>query len=419
MSKIISNKICFPYLLEDMIVVLMRCLSEPPRLKADHVTFLKKVEQQLCSQLVELPPQVMGNFSIYGNERITEAVKFLFNLKLTTKAGMSSKSMNLVISELGHKWLNSSTEKKLETIYIGLHNAQQKSRIVYINTFKFAPSPIPIMLKRSEYDPTTDLMNAMTGFDDKCFVNFDEFIKEQVTTNNPLVKYATEHNIASITIGQDHFIRDKAELHLIWADYIKTFLYTRLFSLGGLTFGFDENGHLMLSLNKSGLFLVGVSDKFSYNDTSSEKIIIVQPDFDVIFLAPSPTVESRISQFADKIGSGIGVLFKITKSSIMRAATIEMTYSDVMSILSEYSIQTVSENVEIEIKNWFSQCRYFVGRETYLIKCPDKPTMMRILEVAGTQVTPLSDVILELKDPTQKIPFLKLMKNNGIFLKPE
>lgn len=417
MSINISNKIRFPYLLEDMVLVLMRCLSEPPRLKSDQQTFHKKVEEQLSSRLVEIPPHIMGNFTLTNKDRLIGAVRFLINLRLANKEGISSKSMNLVISELGHKWLNGSTEKKLKTIYIGLQKAIKKSRIAYINTFKFAPTPIPLMIRREEFDPTNKLIESLSQLNASQYIVLDKFIAQQVKHNNPLINKARKYGLSSITIGNNHFIRSEAELELIWADYIKSFIYTRLFALGGITFGFDNDGLLSMALNKAGLFLMGKAQEFSYDEPSANKVIIVQPDFNIIFLSPSPSIESKINPFAEKIGSGIGVLFKITRQSIMEAAAIEMDANTVLDILSTHALQPVSENVCIEIKNWFKQCYYFEGRETYLVKCQDKQTMMRIVEVAGKQVTPVSNTVLELNDPSKKLTFLKRMKDNGIFLK--
>ena len=417
MSATITNKVRFPYLLEDMVIVLMRCLAEPPRLKTDHVSFLKKVEEQLSNQLVEIPPHLSGHFQTSNTERLAEAVRFLFNLHLTTKAGLSSKSMNLVITEFGHKWLNSSTEKKLETIYSGLCEAKRTRRIAYINTFKFSPCPIPLMVRREDFEPTSDLIKAFGSLVVDEYILFDQFIDHQVKVCNPLRAIAADSGFASITIGHDHFVKSTGEVDLIWADYLKNFLFTRLFALGAVTFASGDNGQLALALNTAGSYLLGLSETFSYADSNSDKILIVQPDFDIVFLAPSPVVESKLTPFAQRLSSGIGVLFKITRASIMAAASVEMTADDVLFTLAEHCLQPVSSNVEIEIRGWFDQCSYFEGHETYIIKCPDHTTMMRVLEIAGSLVTPISDTVLELNDLKRKLTCLKLLKDNGVFLK--
>jgi len=400
-----------------MVIVLMRCLADPPRLKADHVTFLKKVEAELCGQLVEVPAHIVGNFHISDKERLMEAVYFLLNLRLATKVGMSSKSMNLVISELGHKWLNSSTEKKLATICAGLRDARTKSRIAYINTFKFSPRPIPLVVNRGDFEPSDHLVGAFSSLKPEEYITFDSFIDLQVKSNNPLARIAEKSGLASITIGHDHFVRTDAELAVIWADYLKAFLFSRLFALGGATFGTDDNGQLAFSINEAGCYLLGCTETFSYDSAGSDKILIVQPDFDIIFLAPSPAVESKIIPFAERVGSGIGVLFKITRKSIMHGASVEMSVDDILSTLTQHSMQPLSGNVESEIRGWFNQCSYIEGREAYIVKCPDYSAMMRVLELAGNMVTPLSETVLELNDSHKKVTFHKLMKDNGVFLR--
>jgi len=412
----VTNQTRFPYLLEDMVVVLMRCMSDPPRLKADHVSFLKKDEDKLAAKLISIPDHISAIFPLSGKDRLAEAVRFLFNLRLATKAGMSSKNMNLVISELGHKWLNSPTDKKLELIIVGLCEARAKGDLAYINTFKFASAPIPLMVKRSVYNPDQDLVDAYSSLEPAAFYTLDEFLTHQVKQNNPLVNVMKESGRASITIGHDHFIRSDAELEVIWADYLKAFAVNRLFALGCISFGYTGGGAIAVSLSSAGQFMIGQCSEFSYAAGGSDKVAIVQPDFDIIFLAPSPAIESKFTPFAERIASGIGVLFKLTRKSVMHAASVEMGPDGVISILNEHSMQPIPENVEKEIRGWFGQCKYVEARETYLVKCPDNATLMRVLEVAGTEVSVVSDVVLELRDVKRKLPFLKLLRENGIFL---
>ncbi len=412
----INNPTNYPYLLEDMVVVLMRCMSSPPKLKSDHVSFLKKVEQELSSNLVSIPEHIGSKCEMTAGDRITEAVRFLINLKLAVKSGMSSKSMSLVISELGHKWLNSSTAKKLELIHVGLRGAKEKASFAFINAFKFALSPIPLIIENSDFIPDQFLVDAFSAIEAEDGYDFDDFINFHAKQNNPLLKIAEEKSRRCITIGFDHRIRSDQELEFIWAEYLKSFMITRLFALGALSFGSTDNGQLAFSLNQPALFLFEQTDEFKYSDANNDKVVIVQPDFEVIFLAPSPAIESKFNPFAQRIGSGLGVLFKITKQSILHAASIEMTAEDVLEVINSSSLQPAPDNVRTEITNWFGQCRYFEARETYLVKCPDLSTARRILEVAGREVTPISDTVFELKDIRRKITFLKLLKENGIFL---
>ena len=412
-----TDSVCFPYLVEDMAVILMHCLSSPPKLKSGHCQFLKKDEQKLSGELVDISLYLTNHFAVTSEERIADGVNFLLNLGLATKSGMTSKSMSLVITELGHKWLNSTTDKQLETIYTGVIKAKSISRISYINNFKYATTPIPLMVCREEYCPVSDIINSFTMLSNTTGLNFDFFIREQVKSNNPLIKLAEKHGLSAITIGNTQFVRSKSELEFIWADYLKAFSFNRLFALGGLSLSFDDKGLLFVAINDAGRFLIGMCDTFTYSSSFENKVFIVQPDFDIIFIAPSPAVESKLSPFCDRVGSGIGVVFRISKRSIMNGASIGLTEEDVINTLEENSLQALSDNVRQEIVSWFGQCCIFEGAEVYIMKCPDNTTMLRILEIGGSEVTSISDTFIQLNNISRKVPFLKKLSANGIFLK--
>jgi len=416
MQTSLTNVVRFPYLLEDMALVLRRAMSEPPRLKSDHVTFLKKVEDELSDMLVELPPHLLELFPQSGKERLTEAVHFLINARLATKAGMSSKSMSLVISELGHKWLNSTIEQKLEVVFAALKASRARVGVSYIKSFEFAPCPVPLMVNRRDVDLSDDLINVYSHLKPEVVVGYNSFIDEQVADGNPLALIAERSGLNSISIGANHYLRRPEELAVIWRDYLRSFMFQRLFALGCISFGTDSGGQLAFMFHSAGSYLLGGAESLEFEEQGADKVLIVQPDFDVVFLRPSPAVESRLTPFAERIGSGLGVLFKITRQSIMHAASLEMEADEVLEILQLYSLQPVSANVESEIRCWFGQCCYIKGSEAYVVTCPDHSTLMRIVEVAGGQVTVVSDTVLVLPDVRQKVPFLKMLKGNGIFL---
>ena len=75
---------------------------------------------------------------------------------------------------------------------------------------------------------------------------------------------------------------------------------------------------------------------------------MVQPNFDVVFLAPSPATEVVISRFAERKGRRVGVLFQITKQSIFIAASAGLAAKQAIESLRRVCANELPANVERE-----------------------------------------------------------------------
>ena len=120
---------------------------------------------------------------------------------------------------------------------------------------------------------------------------------------------------------------------------------------------------------------------------------MVQPNFDVVFLAPAPRAEAEFSRFAERKGRHMGTLFRITKRSILAAAAAGLTLEQTFETLRQCCSEELPPNVRREISGWFAQCRRVSLRPAVLIHCPDAETAARIQAVAGSKVTLITDAI--------------------------
>lgn len=143
-------------------------------------------------------------------------------------------------------------------------------------------------------------------------------------------------------------------------------------------------------------------------------VMVVQPNFDVVFLSPSPLAEAEIGRFAERKGSGIGVLFRITKKSIIKAASAGWSCKQVTARLRQVVKKDVPGNVDHEIKGWFQQCRRVAMRSSIIMQCPDKETTSRVLSAGGRQVETITDTIMEFKDRASQSALVRKLRDSGI-----
>ena len=91
------------------------------------------------------------------------------------------------------------------------------------------------------------------------------------------------------------------ELEALWARNLRRFLAERLIPLGGVRVGRSTDGTLAIALTDAGRYLLALSEDFEYGEVEKAEIV-VQPNFDIVFVTPSPAAEAALSRFAQRVG---------------------------------------------------------------------------------------------------------------------
>ena len=156
--------------------------------------------------------------------------------------------------------------------------------------------------------------------------------------------------------------------------------------MGGVTFGHDRDakGPVYFQVNAIGRYLLGLTEEFVYDQAQAvpEKPLLVQPNFEVVFVTASPAAHVLCGQFCERSGKGsVGNLLKITKKSILRAASAGWTVERVVETLANASSKPLPANVLHEIRGWFGGVRRVQAHHCVLVTCPDAATADRVLSL--------------------------------------
>jgi hypothetical protein len=135
-----------------------------------------------------------------------------------------------------------------------------------------------------------------------------------------------------------------------------------------------------------------------------------------VFLAPDPALEAAFGLFAERLGTGVGVLFRLTRESILGAANAGASAESVLDTLRRASRAPLPRNVEHEVRSWFALHRRLAIEELSIIRCPDTETADRLVTAAGNRVERLSDTIVLVRDAKKAADLQKVCKRAGIFL---
>ena len=205
-----------------------------------------------------------------------------------------------------------------------------------------------------------------------------------------------------------------------WYRELSSFIINWVIPFGLINLGkMQDANSYAISVNTIGKYFLGEIETLPKIEAPSESSILVQPNFEIVFMGPDPAAEVQIGQFSDRLSSGVGTLFKISHSSILKSTSIGFDAEYVLKTLKNLSEKPVPSNVKEQIKNWSAQCRMVSIKKRVLFTCPDKETALKIKASGKDKVEQISDTVIAVADSKFAKTLAKKLEAKGIFKKSE
>jgi hypothetical protein len=194
------------------------------------------------------------------------------------------------------------------------------------------------------------------------FIRFSDFAEYQAAICSPLAAVtlagAGAHRPGGEAGGATPGLATEEAMEEVWKSFLGIFLGRCLLSLGGAEAGVDPEGRPAFRMTDTGRALIGIP-RDGLPDTEEPAHgaaeLIVQPNYEVVFLARSPGAEAELGRFCERMGREVGVLFRITRASLGRARAAGMDAGMVREALTRGSRGPLPSNVEHEIGDWMTQ----------------------------------------------------------------
>lgn len=425
-----------PFLLEDMSALLAAACREPIRLrKNDHQLYATDA-RAIAEQMAELPSWLFGGHGRSQFVRLELAKSRLLQLNLLTLPPRRSRDLYLAASPEAGKWLARSRKERLRQMLddVGLKG---EGKLRSLLPPEFAAS----REVRQELLAFLRDSLAMLPSEGECFLlDFIHSSTLGASALRKIYKSRKEHERAwsyqPITLRRFEQSVADAMCNLVFADMLP---------LGAVRIGVapsegclhpaphdgrlhvdslddeaacshDDGMTWTISLTSAGRYLMGMADDFDEVGAVADSRIIVQPNYEIVFLARLPTAEAMIARYAERVGQGMGVLFKLTKSAVMTAAARGAQVDQVIGELNGLAAKGLPPNVEREIRGWFQQCRRVSSRQCTLVECPDAATAARLRSVGGKSLNLITDTLVEIPAERPSAELLKKLAKAGIFV---
>ncbi len=458
-----------PFLVDDMAAVVVVCASEPLRLRGNDWNLFVKAEKEIEAQLVPLPEWLEKPFSLGPVARTDAALRLLRQTGRLVQAGVAGRDLRLEVTKKGRDWLSLSPRERLQEL-LDLMREQMGERMSSKNPSKKNTSAKRAPLRAAprfidgfddgeddydddfddyddpyydaDYEPSSslsllpytlssghrELNNAelTKAVRQRCaelpsegFVDLAALLEFEARGEHQLRRLLGLDSYFSLHLGPiSSYSPSEGDLDVAWSRLLSDTVFQRLLPLGAVQLGVGKQGAISLGLSEAGRYLFDLAQQFSIDlpDDQGEQSVVVQPNFDVVFLAPSPATEVVISRFAERRGRRVGVLFQITKQSTLIAASAGLAAEQVIESLRQVCANELPANVEREIRGWFALCRRIEMRPAIVIRCPDEDTAARVRSVGKGKVRAISETVLELSEPKQKTQFVRKLRGMGIFV---
>ncbi|MFW6061100.1 MAG: helicase-associated domain-containing protein [Phycisphaeraceae bacterium] len=440
-----------PLLIEDMQAVLVGASAEPPRVLASGDGLYARDVKRLTETFIAMPPWLVGDgadmdeLAIASRERdpvesrLMHATQCALDMELL-EPRKSQKRVWLEVTDKGRDWLASDMRERIramaepwraepEATGRGKAKRRDVSTDVMLeamgmdwdgdqNVSPWAPPSLrwgagPDLRKIDWRGAFVDMLTDADGQ----FAALPELLEYHSRVNNPLLGRRAEGSYGPTPrlrlFGQRE--ASETQLEALWQRMAEDRIFQALVPLGGVELACTGET-LALRLHAIGRYMLGLADDFDWQ-APAEGDVIVQPNFEVIFLGPAPRAEAKIGRLAERTGSGGGTMFCITRDSILAAAAAGVTADDALRDLDELTSKPLPDNVKREVCGWFEQTRRVHMRQAWLINAPDKHTAERIVAAGGKQARQHTDTLVEItaakKDHSA---IVRKLKRAGLFV---
>ncbi len=452
------------YLVSDLRSLLLEIVSQSPRLRQDGALFAKELDR-FESALEPLPSWFEAAQQTDIKGRVESAVAWSRFLKLTVSRSSNTGSV-LELSAQGRKWLADSNAGQFATVlgaFTGeptLHDVSTRSELELFvagsnltdfyrvdSDFRFLGSRIAALKSNTSgrgkkpnvahYDRGLESALA-TEFQairkplDSLFSELEAgsiYLLESLLDHasfgrdNPLW-LGTDPDALQVNVFTNGRLVPPFEEHIdrIARTLIAELVRNRLIPLGGLQAAVDRQGRLCVArLPQLGAYF-GRKIKESGTEaaaTGESPRVVIQPDFSVVIIGPSPAPAAELMPFCERTGRGGGqgaLVLKITRKAVVKAVGQGLAGSEIVARLRRHATVDVPANVLREVAEWAGWVRPCSLETWTVVRCPDDDAADRILSILGKHARKVQKAIVVLDEPKLTTAQRQKLKDQGILL---
>jgi hypothetical protein len=343
-----------PFLIEDMTSLLVAARIEPiPLRRGDEKPFTRFVADAGAA-LLTLPDWLEGLTGLSLDARIDLALQALRLTGLLVQEETGTGASPLAPGPQAIEWMRRPLSERrglVLPVFAGTHG--RTPRLFDLLEEEWTTGDAA----REEIMPWVE--QAFSSVPVTSFIRFSDFAEYQAAIGSPLAPSSGIGGSAtSMRTGEGGAagtgLATEEAMEELWKSFLGIFLGRCILSLGGAEAGITAEGRPGFRMTDTGRLLLGLPRDGlpEPDDDEARAELIVQPNYEVVFLSPSPGAEAELGRFCERVGRDVGVLFRITRQSVRRAAAAGLDADRVLATLKAGSKSPLPSNVMHEIRGW-------------------------------------------------------------------
>jgi hypothetical protein len=407
------------FLLEDMTRVLAEAATGECRLNRGTYgqQFFKVIEDKLREDFVVLPSWMQGHHEFAT--RLASATACLTGLKLAEDKSTQSKRL-LVPTAKGRKWLSQPAGDRLGELLFEINRRDPGECRGYNDPLSYMPGDFRFeAAEGGDFDYHAWLGSIWRQAPDEGCMALTAFLDYHARISHPLVNPAVPDSSRPRSTsrfgGWGHPLRAET-IEEVCREVLESFFWQRLVPLGCVETTTREDGQVWFRVSTAGKYLFGQTAELAYGEPNADAAIVIQPNFDIVFLHPNLNAEVELSPLAERAGRNVGTLFRLTRRKAILAAAQGTTAEAMLATLAKHSSKPVPANVAEEIRSWFAVCRPLTTRRSVLIEAGDRETALRVQRLLGPRCAVLKDTLLEWRGTGIDPKLRRKLIEQGLFL---
>ncbi|MBI2949568.1 MAG: helicase-associated domain-containing protein [Verrucomicrobia bacterium] len=417
----ICDRLASPaFRMEDMIRVLMEAAAGDCRLNRTGYDrqFFKSVEDRFREDFVALPDWLVSRYDFASRLHIAGA--WLIDLKFVQDTFQSRPKRLLLATPKGRKWLTQPPADRLHELLFAMTRDQPEGFDEDDESLSFGLEECQFAVKApGDFDHRPWLESVWRQAAHPEVVGLNAFLDYHARVSNPLVNPVVPEPFRphlAYRYGSSRSVLREENVEEYCRAILEQYFWARLVPLGCVETGVDAKGEVCFQLSPAGRYLFGLNPELAYGRPTAEAGLVVQPNFEIVFLAPNLNAEIDLAPFAERCGKNVGTLFRLTRRQIISAAARGIKAADVLGALAKHSQKPVPENVAEEIRTWFAGCRTLTLRRSMLIDAGDREVALRVRRLLGAECRALSETLLEWPKAQLDPKLRKKLAELGLFL---
>lgn len=377
--------------LGDVTIVLSALAAAPARLRQNDGRMFVHDRREIEQRLLPAPALAGEHAGLTPEARIDLAVVNLHGLRFV--AAQRRGLDRLGATKAGLDWLGRPDAERLRTVLDVARRSLRPGRGSggwRAGGFDFWPRRLGYLGEEEHAALVAPLSRAFLDAGEGVFVPTAGFLNYHAREANPLPSL-----VAGAKRSYWYLPPDERQLERGWLDLLRFFLMERLVAFGGARLGHAGADGFCFALTSAGSYLLGAAGDFTFEaPVVSDGQVVVQPNFEIVFLGPSPAAEAVAGRYAQRIAGGgerVGTLYRLTRDAAFAAASTGATAEQAVAALAGLSTRPLPANVGRQLGDWFGSCRTVRAARSLLLHCPDAETAGRVRTALGRDAELLGD----------------------------